>query len=221
VTSWPSTRPVLYFVADRGRLADRAPAALVRRIRAVASAGVDVVQVREHGLPDGDLMDLVRNTLAAVQPLGVPVMVNDRVDVAIAAGAAGVHLRGDGIAAHRVREIAPPGFLIGRSVHTRDEAERVARTGGCDYVVFGTIYPSEGKEPDHPLVGEGALADLCARVSVPVLAIGGIDESRAGAVAAAGAAGIAAIGAFASVDEASLPATIRSIRTAFHASSRP
>jgi thiamine-phosphate diphosphorylase len=220
VTRWPSTRPVLYFVADRSRLADQSPGALVRRIRAVASAGVDVVQVREHALADRDLLALVRDTIAAVDGLGVPVLVNDRIDVAVAAGAAGVHLRGDGIAANRVREIAPPGFVIGRSVHSREEAEDAARAGGCDYFVFGTIYPSSGKGPEHRLAGNEALADLCARVMVPVLAIGGIDETRAGAVAEAGAAGIAAIGAFASVDEASLPSTVRSMRTAFH-SSRP
>jgi thiamine-phosphate diphosphorylase len=118
-------------------------------------------------------------------------------------------------------EIAPPGFLIGRSVHSREEAEEAARAGGCDYFVFGTIYPSAGKGPEHRLAGEEALADLCARVMVPVLAIGGIDETRAGAVAEAGAAGIAAIGAFASVDEGLLPTRVRSMRMAFHGSSRP
>jgi thiamine-phosphate pyrophosphorylase len=220
VTPWPSTRPVLYFVADRSRLPEPSSTALVRRIRAAAKAGIDVVQVREHSRSDYELLELVREAIAAVQPLGVPVVVNDRVDVAIAAGAAGVHLRGASIAAERVREIAPPGFLVGRSVHSREEAEAAARAGGCDYLIFGTVYPSAGKAPDHAVAGEAALADVCARLSLPVLAIGGVDGTRAGAVAAAGAAGIAAIGAFVSADEDLLRATIQSMRTAFHQNTR-
>lgn len=220
MTRWPPTRPVLYFVADRSRLPEPSSIALVRRIHAAADAGIDIVQVREHSLCDHALLDLVREAIAGVQPLGIPVVVNDRVDVAIAAGAAGVHLRGASIGADRVREIAPPGFLVGRSVHSAGEAVGAARAGGCDYLIFGTIYQSAGKAPDHGVAGEAALADVCARVSLPVLAIGGVDEARAGAVAAAGAAGIAAIGAFASVDERSLPAAIRSMRTAFHGGTR-
>ena len=126
----------------------------------------------------------------------MPVLVNDRLDVALAAGAAGMHLKEDSIRARpRSRDRCRPDFIIGCSVHSAEDAEAVAAAGACDYLLFGTVYPSASK-PGQPAAGVEALADVCRRVALPVLAIGGIDHSRVAAVAAAGAAGVAAIGAF-------------------------
>jgi thiamine-phosphate diphosphorylase len=126
------------------------------------------------------------------------VVVNDRVDVALAAGAHGVHLRAESVSAEQVRQIVPDDFLIGRSVHTRTEAVTAARSG-VDYLVAGTVYPTRSKPEGAILLGVGGLAEVVRAVDVPVLAIGGVVADKVGDIAASGAAGVAAIGLFADV----------------------
>jgi len=169
---------------------------LVARAAAAVRAGVDVIQVRERDLPDGELVALVRRIAGLSAGTSTRVMVNDRADVAIAAGAAGVHLRGDSVPASRLRRTVPEGFLIGRSVHSLADVDAAAADGGCDYLLFGTVFPSAGKPDGHPIAGLDALRAACARSSLPVIAIGGIDEENAALVRAAGAAGFAAVGLF-------------------------
>ena len=123
-------------------------------------------------------------------------IVNDRIDIAVAAGAGGGHLRGDSAAAPRIRAMAPDRFLIGRSVHTPAEVDAATTAGGCDYLLFGTVFPSDGKPEGHPVAGLDALRQACARTPLPVIAIGGIDAARADEIVAAGAAGFAAVGYF-------------------------
>jgi thiamine-phosphate diphosphorylase len=204
---------VIGFVTDRRRGADSSPAYLLDRIRAAAAAGVDWIQVRERDLCDRDRLALVRVAVDIVRGTATRILVNDRVDIALAAGAAGVQLRGDSPDAARVRAIVPPGFLIGRSMHAHDD---LALARDCDFVLFGTVFASAGKPPDHPVTGVEVLRQLCARSAVPVLAIGGIDEANAHQIAAAGAAGIAAVGIF-MVDRSSaeLAAAVRAMRAAF------
>jgi thiamine-phosphate diphosphorylase len=191
---------------------DRARFDVLSTVRSAAVAGIDLVQVRERGLDDRALLALVRAVLAATAGTAARVLVNDRVDVALAAGAHGVHLRGDSIPAPRVREMSPRGFLLGRSVHALDEAIAIDREGAVDYLIFGTVFPSAGKPRDHQVVGVEALARVCAAVRTPVLAIGGIDAARAVEARRAGARGVAAIGMFASPDAAQ---AVREIRRAF------
>ena len=208
-------RPALCFVTDRRRGADPSILALVERIGAAARAGVSLVQIRERDLDDRSLTALVRDSVAAVGGTGARVLVNDRVDVAAAAGAAGVHLRGDSIAAPCIRSIAPPSFLIGRSVHGADEARAVEAAGGCDYVFFGSVFASRGKPAAHPAAGIDALARVCRAVSLPVIAIGGVDPANAAAIAGAGAAGAAAIGVFmTAADEAALASSVAALQRA-------
>ena len=116
--------------------------------------------------------------------------------VAIAAGAAGVHLRSDSPPASRIRAFVPPAFVIGRSVHSIAEIDATVADGGCNYLLFGTVFPSTGKPAGHPVAGLEALRAACARSPLPVVAIGGVDRSRLPAVADAGAAGYAAIELF-------------------------
>lgn len=170
---------------------------MLTTVRVAAAGGADLVQVREHGIDDRALVALVRGVLDEVRGTGARVVVNDRTDIALAAGANGVHLRGDSIAASRVRQLAPAGFLIGRSVHALDEAVTIDRDGAVDYLIFGTVFPSTGKPAGHPVAGVQALAAVCSAVRVPVLAIGGIDAARAAEARRAGARGVAAIGLFA------------------------
>jgi thiamine-phosphate diphosphorylase len=122
--------------------------------------------------------------------------VNDRVDVALAARASGVHLPGDSVPASRVRALVPDGFLIGRSVHTIDEIDRAWADGGCNHVLFGTVFPSDGKPEGHPVAGIDGLRAACARSPLPVIAIGGMTAARAAEIESAGAAGVAGVGMF-------------------------
>jgi thiamine-phosphate pyrophosphorylase len=123
------------------------------------------------------------------------VLVNDRVDVALAADADGVHLKSDSIPTALVRRDVPAAFLVGRSVHSVEEA-RIAAAEGADYLIFGTVFPSGSKPRGHRTAGLDALAAVAAAVPVPVLAIGGISLNTVAAAAEAGASGVAAIGLF-------------------------
>lgn len=169
---------------------------VVARIAAAARAGADLIQIRERGLEAGALIALTRAALQAVAGTPARIVVNDRLDVALAAGAAGVHLRGDSFAAARVRSIAPAGFLVGRSVHSEEEAAAIEAAGGCDYLMFGTVFASASKAAGHQPAGLDALARVCARVRTPVLAIGGVTADSVPSLRAAGAAGVAGISLF-------------------------
>ena len=187
-------RPVLCLVTERARCdgEDR----LVEIVAHAARAGVHLVQVRERDLEAKPLYELVRRCVAAVKDTRTRILVNDRCDIALAAGAHGVHLPSHGVPAHRLRGIAPRGFLIGRSVHALGEAQAVVRDGGVDFLLFGTVFGSTSKPGVTP-AGVGALRAVAASVPIPVLAIGGITLDRIRSIASTGAAGLAAIGLFA------------------------
>jgi thiamine-phosphate pyrophosphorylase len=179
-------------------------------IRDAARAGVDLVQIRERALGDRALVTLVRETIDAVAGTAARVVVNDRVDVALAAGAAGVHLRSDSMAASDVRRLVPPSFIVGRSVHGVPEAVEAEDRGGCDYLVFGTVFESASKPAGHRVAGLDGLERVCGAVSLPVLAIGGVTVGNAGLAMATGAAGVAAIGLF--THSTDVGETVRAVR---------
>jgi thiamine-phosphate pyrophosphorylase len=183
-----------HFVTDRRRFALTVDD-LVERAARAAQRGVSAIQIRERDLSDRDLAALARRVVAAV-PASTHVLVNDRIDVALAAGAAGVHLRGDSMPGRRVRAMAPAGFLIGRSVHDLEDVDAAAGEGVYDYLLFGTVFPSDGKPAGHRVAGLEALREACRRAPLPVLAIGGVDAARLPLVEQAGAAGFAAVGFF-------------------------
>lgn len=203
---------MICWVTDRRRLAaDATPAdqcaALVDRVRLLAESGVDLVQVRERDLDAGTLARLVERCVAAVSGTPARVLVNDRLDIALACRAHGVHLRSDSVPAARARELVPGGFLIGLAVHSADEARRAALSGGADFLVLGTVFPTKSKPGMDAVVGVGELAAAAVSVRVPVLGIGGVTEDRLDAVARSGAAGFAAIGLF---GEPATPGAVRS-----------
>jgi len=189
---------ILQLITDRRRLApDASEQAMVRcllqQIRHAVEGELDIVQVREHDLEVRALATLVSQALTLTRGTPTRLVVNDRLDVALACGADGVHLRGQSFAAARVRALAGPRFLIGRSVRSVDEA----RTAGpVDYLIAGTVWPTASKPDGHPLLGTGGLRQIVEVAAAPVLAIGGIDASRLEAVASTGASGVAAIGAW-------------------------
>jgi thiamine-phosphate diphosphorylase len=188
---------MICLVTDRRRLSIAADDIdrLVDLVAAAARAGIDLIQVRERDLGARQLAALVRRCVDAVEGTDTKVLVNDRIDVAIAAGAHGVHLRGDSISAPAVRSLIGDGALIGRSVHGAEEAGAVSLAGGVDYLIFGTVYRSASKSAPHRVATLDELSGAC-HAGVPVLAIGGITVERAAEAARAGAAGIAGIGLF-------------------------
>lgn len=169
---------IRYFIADRNTLPE-------------SVAGVDWIQVRDKELPARELAALVRRALT----LGVAkVIVNHRVDVALALGVAGAHLPSNSPPPSMWRPIVPAGFLLGVSCHTVDEV-RLAAGEGADYVVFGPVFPPLSKSSPLPPRGLGGLKEA-ARVGIPVFALGGITEATAPSCIAAGASGIAGISMF-------------------------
>jgi thiamine-phosphate pyrophosphorylase len=190
---------MLCLVTDRRRLAPGmasvgcACRCVLEQARRAVEARIDLIHLRERDLSSADLaalaVDLVRITRGTMTRL----VINDRVDVALASGADGVHLRGDSFSVTAARRLAPPPFLIGRSVHRVSD---VAAAAGADYLVAGTVFPTPAKDGPGACIGVDGLSAIVRAASMPVLAIGGITIERAGEVAAAGASGIAGIRLF-------------------------
>jgi thiamine-phosphate diphosphorylase len=190
---------MLQLVTDRRRLCHGCGegailSCLVAQARYAVEAGMDVIRVRESDLEARPLAALVSHIVAVAKGSSTRVVVTDRLDVALACGAAGVHLRGDSMPAEAVRSMTPDGFIVGRSVHGLEEA--VAVESSVDYLVAGTVWETASKPAGHTPLGIGGLARLTSAVRVPVLAIGGVTLERVAEVARAGAAGVAAIGLF-------------------------
>jgi thiamine-phosphate pyrophosphorylase len=180
----------LMVITDRPLLRGRDPVAVCR---AAVRGGATMVQVRDKQAPPRDLVVLVR---ALVVALPVPVLVNDRVDVALAAGAAGAHLGQDDLPLGVVRPYVPRGFILGTSVGSAAEAER-ARPVPADYWSVGPCFVTASKPDAGAPLGPAGFATL-ARLSprgVPVIGIGGITAANARSILAAGAVGVAVIAA--------------------------
>jgi thiamine-phosphate diphosphorylase len=208
-------KPVICMITERRRVGSGDGEPLVRRVAAAARAGVHLVQLRERDLDGRQLMELTAACVEAVRGTPTRIVVNDRLDVAMAAGAHGVHLRGDSMAALRVRRTGPRGFLIGRSIHSLIEAREAERESAVDYLIFGSVFPTRSK-PDVAPQGLDALAQVAAATAIPVLAVGGVTRGNAGRLAPAGAAGLAAIGPFADArDDAGLLAEVIALARAF------
>lgn len=180
-------------------------------VRNAAAAGVDLVQIREPKLEGGALLSFVRQAIDEAAQTSCRVLVNDRFDVAIAGNAAGVHLRGNSFSASRIRSLAPTGFLIGRSVHGPAEAAAVTQEGGCDYLIFGTVFQSRNKPAGHAVAGLSVLREVCRATTLPVIAVGGISLDNAVDAIAAGAKGVAGIGLF----RESIRSTVSGLRQRF------
>jgi thiamine-phosphate pyrophosphorylase len=190
--------PVVCYVTDRKALgAEGALRSVAEKIRFAAAAGADWVQIREKDLPARELLQLARG---AVRSGGARIVINDRLDVALAARAAGVHL---GRASMPAAEVvhwcragnAPKDFLIGVSCHSLEEV-REAETAGADYAFFGPVFDTPSKRAFGAPQGVARLGEVCRAVGIPVLAIGGVEEENAASCLRAGAAGVAAIRMF-------------------------
>lgn len=200
---------ILCYITDRNQFAGLESARrrrLLAKITEAAHAGVDFIQLREKDLPAHELEQLAREAMQGLlttrpSPLATRLLLNSRTDVALAAGAHGVHLRADDISPREVRRLctfaarhsplAARPFLIGVSCHTVEEVARAA-AGRADLALFGPVFEKEGKKARRGL----ELLRRACRERIPVLALGGVTLANARACLAAGAAGIAAIRLF-------------------------
>ena len=215
---------IVCYVTDRRGLplavsSDALPM-LLETVSAVAAAGVDWIQLREKDLCGRDWLSLAGSAIHSVRKRGLQtrVIVNDRVDVALAAGAGGVHLSENGFSVPDARRLVsrfaqdagtPLDFLIGVSCHSLGAAIGAARDG-ADYIYFSPIFHTPAKAFYGPPQGVERLRQICQAVPIPVIAIGGITLENAASCYAAGAAGVAAIRLF--QEAADLPAIASSLR---------
>ena len=163
---------------------------ITSRISRSADCGVTLFQIREKQLSAALLFELVRASVEAATATGLKILVNGRFDIAMAAGADGVHLPADGLPVEAVRAHVPDDFLIGVSTHSAEDA-RAAKDGGADLIVFGPVFESPGK---RAAAGLENLREVCNVASpTPVLALGGLDENNFRKVVDVGASGFAAI----------------------------
>jgi len=184
------TVPCLALVTDR-RLCQAL--SLEEAVAQAVEGGANLVQLREKDLLTADLLALAEK-LRAVTHLGRALfLVNDRLDVALACSADGVHLPEQGLPVAAARRLAGERFIVGRSVHSVAEAVR-AQAEGADYVQVGTIFASRS-HPDLPVAGLGLLEAVAAAVSIPILVVGGITAANVGEAMAVGAGGAAVISA--------------------------
>lgn len=208
-TSQPAAagHPLLYYITDRRQ----APGGdVLSIIAAAARAGLDFIQVREKDLGTRELLALVEKAVAVCARTTARLLVNDRLDVALAAGpAVGVHLPADAISPRLLRAKFGKGLLIGVSCHSVEEVKQ-AETEGADFVVFGPVFETLSKIDYGPPQGLEKLAEAGRVVRIPVFALGGITRGNARACLAAGASGLAAITMFQRAE--SLEALVRELR---------
>jgi thiamine-phosphate pyrophosphorylase len=180
------------------------PRTVLEVVRAAVDAGAPAFQLRDKGAEAREMAEAARALLEVTRPAGALLMVNDRLDVALAVGADGVHLGPDDIPVAEARAVVreaqarhdvPSTFIVGTSTDDPHEARRLV-ADGADYIGCGTVYPTTSKANAGAVIGLDGLRRVVAAVDVPVFGIGGVSEARSEEIAReTGAAGIAVIGA--------------------------
>jgi len=180
----------LYVVLDRAAAGGRD---LVDILDAALAGGSRLIQLREKEWPSGRVLPLAERLRARCAAAGATFIVNDRVDLAVAAGADGVHVGQDDLPARAVRPLLRAGMILGVSTHSVAQA-RAAQADGADYIAVGSMFPTRSKA-EFELVGTDLLRKLRAEIRVPLVGIGGITHANVGEVITAGADGVAVISA--------------------------
>lgn len=208
-------KPIIYLITSGATTAATTPASedfqnVLALVRAATRAGISLVQLREKNLTAGMLYELAARCALITRDTGTRLLVNDRADVASAAGADGCHLTARSLEASVIRRAFGARFLIGVSTHSLAEAEK-ARKGGADFAVFGPVFDTASKRVYGTPVGTESLREAAQKLSpFPLIALGGITLENARDALSAGASGVAAIRLFSeSVD---LGATVRALR---------
>lgn len=180
----------LYAVTDRTWLRDRT---LEGQVELALRGGVTFVQLREKGLPLGQLAEQARRLKALCARYGAPFVVNDSVEAALASGADGVHVGQDDLEAGRARAMLGPDKILGVTAHTVEEALR-AQDSGADYIGVGAVFPTQTKGNAIPMAHE-TLPAICSAVTIPVIAIGGITCENLPKLSGCGLDGVAVVSA--------------------------
>jgi len=204
--SRPPFDPTLYLVTDpalgRGR-------PLIEIVAQAIRGGVTLVQLRDKAADGRALLEEARALIALLAPQGVPLIVNDRVDVAVAAGAAGCHVGQSDLPAAAARALLGPDALLGVSLDAAEQAEEVD-PGMVDYVAHGPFAATATKADAGAAVGAAGIARVRALSALPLVAIGGLDAGNLGAAIGAGADGVAVVSAImASPDPAAASRALR------------
>jgi thiamine-phosphate diphosphorylase len=187
--------PVLCFVVGKSDVKDGDVEAAVRE---AVAGGVSMVQLRDHALPAGELLALARRLRTATRGKAL-LVINDRVDVALAVEADGVQIPEAGLPTRAVRGLIGRYTVLGRSVHDVEGAQQASREG-AEFVIAGTIYKSP-THPDYKPVGPKLISEITKDSSLPVLAIGGVTAEKVEELVQAGAAGVAVISAIAGAED--------------------
>ncbi|OHB26085.1 MAG: thiamine-phosphate diphosphorylase [Desulfuromonadaceae bacterium GWC2_58_13] len=181
----------LYLITDRRQVSG---GDLVRAVCSALRGGVRAVQLREKDLTARELLPLARELRLLTHDFGARLLINDRIDVALAVEADGVHLGGGSLPPAEARAILGPNRLIGVSTHHRSEI-LAAAAHGADFVTFGPIYFTPSKAPYGAPVGLAALRDACVLSTLPVFALGGVTPDRLPELLETGCRRVACIGA--------------------------
>jgi thiamine-phosphate pyrophosphorylase len=182
--------PRLYVILDRSVAGARD---LDPILAAVLAGGAEMIQLREKTWPSGTLFPVAQRLRARCRAAGVPFIVNDRVDLALAVDADGVHLGQDDLPPGAARPLLRPGMILGLSTHSVEQA-KTAQAAGADYIAVGSMFPTATK-PEFQLVGPALARQVRPVVQVPLIGIGGITPDNVGDVVAAGVDGVAVISA--------------------------
>lgn len=196
---------LLYAVTDRTWVGEKT---LYQQVEEALRGGVTCVQLREKDMSDGEFLQEAKEIHALCQQYGVPFIVNDNVEIAVACGAEGIHVGQEDMAAGDVRRRVGDGVILGVSVHTVEEAQDAVRNG-ADYLGLGAVFPTSTKTDVDQMPNE-TLRAICDAVDVPVVAIGGINSGNIGKLAGSGVDGVALVSAIFSA--ANIESTCQELR---------
>ncbi len=187
---------LLYAVTDRAWTEEKT---LYQQVEEALRGGVTCVQLREKVMDYEEFLQEAKEIHALCLQYGVPFIVNDNVEVAVACGAEGIHVGQEDMSAGDVRRLVGDGMILGVSVHTVEEARKAVRNG-ADYLGLGAVFPTRTKDDVDQMPGE-TLRAICEAVDVPIVAIGGINRGNIGKLAGSGVDGVALVSAiFSAVD---------------------
>jgi thiamine-phosphate pyrophosphorylase len=192
----------LYLVTDRALCGALGVEEVVRR---AVAGGVTVVQLRDPHAESGALIAQARALVALLRPTGIPLIVNDRVDVAVAAGAAGAHVGQQDMPPADARALLGPERILGLSITAREQL-RGSELQDIDYLGVGPIFATGTKPDAAPPIGSSGLAEIAAHSRWPIVAIGGLNESNAASAIRAGAHGVAVVSAICAAQDPELAA---------------